>query len=441
MRFYDRTEELQELQEMMRQSFEDHSRLTVLTGRRRIGKTSLGLKAMEGTPMVYFFVSRKNEALLAQEYAQLAATELDEYIPDNIIRFSDIFRMLMEIGRRKKFNLFIDEFQEFLNVNPSVFSDMQNIWDRLRKETNVNLVISGSVFTLMEKIFKDEKEPLFGRADLMMKLQPFTTTVLQEILRDHKADFEADDLLALYCITGGVPKYVELLMNNGCTTLERMLRFITKSDSPFIDEGRNMLIQEFGKQYATYFSILGCIAGGEVTQTDIEARLGEKSLGGQLKLLEEKYELIQKKRPIQSKQASQSVRFEVKDLFLRFWFRYFDRYRSLIEIGNMKGLAQIIKNDYPVYSGFCLERWFRQKLIESYRYADIGGWWLPKQKEPYELDIVAVTLDGEVEAYEVKRQRKKFNPSLLEEKVKEMQKHLFKHQTIHTDCLTLDEMM
>ena len=441
MRFYDRTEELQELQEMMRQSFEDHSRLTVLTGRRRIGKTSLGLKAMEGTPMVYLFVSRKNEALLAQEYAQLAATELDEYIPDNIIRFSDIFRMLMEIGRRKKFNLFIDEFQEFLNVNPSVFSDMQNIWDRLRKETNVNLVISGSVFTLMEKIFKDEKEPLFGRADLMMKLQPFTTTVLQEILRDHKADFEADDLLALYCITGGVPKYVELLMNNGCTTLERMLRFITKSDSPFIDEGRNMLIQEFGKQYATYFSILGCIAGGEVTQTDIEARLGEKSLGGQLKLLEEKYELIQKKRPIQSKQASQSVRFEVKDLFLRFWFRYFDRYRSLIEIGNMKGLAQIIKNDYPVYSGFCLERWFRQKLMESYRYADIGGWWLPKQKEPYEFDIVAVTLDGEVEAYEVKRQRKKFNPSLLEEKVKEMQKHLFKHQTIHTDCLTLDEMM
>lgn len=441
MRFYDRTEELQELQEMMRQSFEDHSRLTVLTGRRRIGKTSLGLKAMEGTPMVYLFVSRKNEALLAQEYAQLAATELDEYIPDNIIRFSDIFRMLMEIGRRKKFNLFIDEFQEFLNVNPSVFSDMQNIWDRLRKETNVNLVISGSVFTLMEKIFKDEKEPLFGRADLMMKLQPFTTTVLQEILRDHKADFEADDLLALYCITGGVPKYVELLMNNGCTTLERMLRFITKSDSPFIDEGRNMLIQEFGKQYATYFSILGCIAGGEVTQTDIEARLGEKSLGGQLNLLEEKYELIQKKRPIQSKQASQSVRFEVKDLFLRFWFRYFDRYRSLIEIGNMKGLAQIIKNDYPVYSGFCLERWFRQKLMESYRYADIGGWWLPKQKEPYEFDIVAVTLDGEVEAYEVKRQRKKFNPSLLEEKVKEMQKHLFKHQTIHTDCLTLDEMM
>lgn len=440
MRFYDRTEELQDLREVMHQSFEDHSRMTVLTGRRRIGKTSLGLKALEGTPMIYLFVSRKNEAILSQEYAELIASELGEYIPGNVIRFVEVFRVLMEIGKRRRFSIFIDEFQEFVNINPSVFSDMQNIWDRYRKETHVNLIISGSVFTLMEKIFKDEKEPLFGRADLIMKLNPFTTEVMREILYDHKIDYEADDLLALYCITGGVPKYVELLMNNGCTTLDRMIRFITKPDSAFLDEGRNMLIQEFGKQYATYFSILGCIAGGEVTQADIEARLGEKSLGGQLRLLEEKYELIQKKRPILSKQGTQAVRFEIKDLFLRFWFRYFDRYRSLIEIGNTKALAQIIKNDYPIYSGLILERWFRQRMMESFSYVNIGGWWLPKQSELFEIDIVAVTMEGDVEAYEVKRQRKKFSPVLLESKVKEMQKHLFKGKEIKTACLTLEDM-
>ena len=206
--------------------------------------------------MIYLFVSRKNESVLAQEYAELIASELGEYVPGNVSRFSEVFRALMEIGKRRKFSIFIDEFQEFVNINPSVFSDMQNIWDRYRKDTHVNLIISGSVFTLMEKIFKDEKEPLFGRADLIMKLNPFTTDVLREILGDHKADYEADDLLALYSITGGVPKYVELLMNNGCTTLDRMVRFITKPDSPFLDEGRNMLIQEFGKQYGTSLSAI-----------------------------------------------------------------------------------------------------------------------------------------------------------------------------------------
>lgn len=91
MRFYDRTEELQDLREMMRQSFDDHSRLTVLTGRRRIGKTSLGLKALEGMPMIYLFVSRKNESVLAQEYAELIASELGEYVPGNVSRSARCF--------------------------------------------------------------------------------------------------------------------------------------------------------------------------------------------------------------------------------------------------------------------------------------------------------------------------------------------------------------
>ncbi len=120
MRFYDRTEELQDLREVMHQSFEDHSRMTVLTGRRRIGKTSLGLKALEGTPMIYLFVSRKNEAILSQEYAELIASELGEYIPGNVTRFVEVFRVLMEIGKRRRFSIFIDEFQEFVNISPSV---------------------------------------------------------------------------------------------------------------------------------------------------------------------------------------------------------------------------------------------------------------------------------------------------------------------------------
>ena len=67
--------------------------------------------------------------------------------------------------------------------------------------------MSGAVYTLMNKIFRDSKEPLYGRADSIMKLAPFTTSVLKEIISDHKADYTKDDLLALYTFTGGVPKY------------------------------------------------------------------------------------------------------------------------------------------------------------------------------------------------------------------------------------------
>ena len=114
----------------------------------------------------------------------------------------------------------------------------------------------------MIKIFQDKKEPLFGRADAMMKLAPFTTSVLKEIMNDYKPDYTNDELLALYTYTGGVPKYVELLVDNKALTIHKMIKYICQSDSPFIDEGRNLLIQEFGKKYGNYFSILDAISSG-----------------------------------------------------------------------------------------------------------------------------------------------------------------------------------
>lgn len=188
--------------------------------------------------------------------------------------------MLMNIGKHRSFNLFIDEFQDFPYVNPAIYSDIQDVWDRERRNAKVNMVVSGSACSMMEKIFKDEKRPLFGRADMTLSLEPFRTDVLKEIMADHKENYNNDDLLALYCFSGGVPKYVELLMDNDCTDMEKMVEYMTRPDSQFFDEGRNMLIQEFGKQYATYFSILGLIAAGDVTLPQIEGMLGEKSLGG-----------------------------------------------------------------------------------------------------------------------------------------------------------------
>ncbi len=87
-----------------------------------------------------------------------------------------------------------------------------------------------------------------------------------------------------------------------------------------------------------------------------------------MKMLDEKYGLITKKRPIGAKPASQTVRFEIKDNFFRFWFRYFHRYSSLIEIRNMEELERILKNDYTTFSGIALERWFSQRMMESHHY-------------------------------------------------------------------------
>lgn len=445
MKYYDRKYELNLLKDIQRKSFEEFSKMTILKGRRRIGKTTLGGLAMEGSDTVYLFVSKKAEADLCVGYAETIRNVLNEFVPQGIYRFKDIFSLLLNIGRHRRFNLFIDEFQDFLYINPTIFSDIQEVWDLERRNSKVNLVISGSVYTLMEKIFRDEKQPLFGRADLSIKLDPFRTDVMREIMSDYKSDYTNDDLLALYCFTGGVPKYVELLMDNGCTDMESMVDYMTRPDSQFFEEGRNMLIQEFGKNYATYFSILGLIASGEVCLPQIEGTLGDKSLGGQMKTLEEDYGLIRKKRPIRSSANSKAVRYEINDVFLRFWFRYFDRYRPLIEIQNYSTLASIIKNEYTTYSGRILERWFRQKMMESQQYVEIGAWWHSKKgytdnTQDNEIDIVTVSIDGKVHAYEVKRNKKKYSAGLMEQKVTDLSNSAFGQQKIIPGCLSIEDM-
>lgn len=442
MKFYNREKELETLNKVRELSFNKHSMFTVLTGRRRIGKTLLMKKSCDGTPTVYLFVSRSNEAALCRSYVDEIRSALNVFIPDGISTFADTFQFLMDIGTRMKFNLVIDEFQEFFFINPEVYSKMQNIWDEYRLKSNVNLVVSGSVYTLITKIFKDEKEPLFGRADRILKLMPFTTSVLKEILTDHAGHCSNEELLALYTFTGGVPKYVEMIIDNGDYSVPGMINFMITQDSPFLTEGTNLLIQEFGKQYGNYFSILTFIANGKTTIPEMASLMGNISLTGQVKRLEEDYEIIRKKRPIFAKDTTKNVRYEISDMFLRFWFRYFTKYQKLIELQNYKVLSEIIINDFSTYSGETLEMYFRQKMIESQEFIDIGSWWAGKSNSNQnEIDIIGIYADNK-RAFiaEVKRQRKNFKPELLQQKIEFIRTKILSKYEIESKCLTIEDM-
>lgn len=440
MKFYNRENELSEIKRIQALAFRDHSRLTVVTGRRRIGKTSLVMKAVEGTPTVYLFVGRKNEAALCAEYIPIISQALDVFVPTEIRSFRTLFQFLLELAVSRPFNLVVDEFQEFYNINPSVFSDMQHLWDVYRQKSRMNLIVSGSIYSLMQRIFQHAKEPLFGRADNIIKLYPFTLSTMKEIMGDYRAGYAPDDLLALYTFTGGVPKYVELFCDNGTLSLDEMIAFMVRDNSPFTEEGKNLLVEEFGKNYTTYFSILSAISSGVNTQPGIESFLGEKSIGGQLKRLIEDYNLVVRQRPLLAKPGTQTVRYEIQDNFIRFWFNYFDRHRSLLEIRNFVGLQSIIRADYPTYSGRVLEQYFKQQLAETFAYRAIGSWWEPKGDQN-EIDIVALKMEkNQALVAEVKRQKKNFKPEIFARKVEHLRQKLLPGYQIETRCFTLEDM-
>ena len=375
---------MRELRKIRKISHET-ARFTVLTGRRRVGKTELVKQAYSDEPYIYFYVSRKTQVNLCEEFKEITEKILGRAVPGRIERFSELFRFICEEAVVRPITLVIDEFQDFIKVDESIFSEMSRDWDAFHERAKLNLVVSGSINRLMNQIFEDREAPLYGRNTGRIKLAPFSVPVMKEILTFYNPSYENEDLLALWTFTGGVARYVSLLMDAKAVTKDGMIAEIVRPNSSFFDEGKIVLIEEFGKDYATYFTILSAIAAGKTSRDRIETACGGE-VSGYLTKLEHHYGLIAKKQPLFEPNERKNCLYRIDDCFFRFWFRFIFKYGYLLEVEMFDELRGIVERDYEVFSGQALEDYFRQKSIGERLYSRLGGWW--DRKGENEIDCV-----------------------------------------------------
>ena len=437
MRFYNREEELEILAKNREQSA-NQSVMTTLIGRRRTGKTSLLLKSVEGTRHLYLYVSKDNEQMLCKKFQEQATAALGVQIFGQTSSFGELFEQLMCYGIDNNYTLIIDEFQNFLSINKSIPSSIQDVWDRYKDRARVNLILCGSIYSMMKRIFENGDEPLYGRRDSNMRLLPFSISTLKQILADHNPNYVAEDLLCLYMLTGGVAKYVALLMDAKATTKDKMLRCALAPDSPFLSEGTELLVSEFGRDYGTYFSILQLIAGGMTTQSEIDSIIG-KNTGAYLNNLHVDYTFISKNTPILSKPGARNIKWQIDDPFLRFWFRFVYPYQGLIESNRTELLVQYVSDNYAQFTGRTLERLFHDRMSQSGQYTRIGNWWDKKGEQ--EIDMVALNeFDKTCVIAEIKRNPKKLSLSNLETKAATLSSEI-KEYSIKYQLLSLDDIL
>lgn len=426
MKFYDREKELEILQTNWEQTT-DRGRLTVLIGRRRIGKTTVLRKSADdaGQPMLYLYVSKDNEKVLTGKFQDAAEQALGLQIFGRLETFAQFFEQVLKYGLQHHYTLVFDEFQNFIKVNPAIPSHIQDLWDRYHEDVKVNMVACGSIYNMMHKIFDNEDEPLYGRQDCRMNMLPFRISVLKQILHDYNPNYTSEDLLCLYLLTGGVAKYVAWLMNAKATTKTKMLRWVTQAGSPYLTEGTELIMSEFGKDYTNYLSILQLVAAGMTKQSEIDGALG-KNTGAFLDNLETEYSYLHHKQPMFNKPNGRNSRWQLDDCFLRFWFRFILRNQALVEMERNDLLLEIVERDYERYSGLVLEQYFRQKWMEEERVTVVGNYW--DRNGLNEIDMIALNdIDRTAVVAEIKRQRKKFNPNELADKVSAIEKDLAKY--------------
>ena len=419
MKFYNRTRELQKLQHLDRQA-DQQGVMSVLMGRRRVGKTSLALHHRRDTKFLYLFVNRKEEHLLCQEFMEDIKKNFNVPVIGEIKSFKDVFALLLELAKQEKIYVVFDEFQDFFYINKTVYADIQKLWDLNKHLIKMHVIFIGSVYSLMHKIFENDKQPLFGRADCILNIKPFTPQTLKEILQEQDV-FTANSYFNTYVLTGGMPKYLMLFLQEKAWTFEAQLDLILEPDSLFLNEGKHLLIEEFGRDHLTYFTLLELISQGKTARGELESLL-ERDIGGYLQRLEQDYTVIRRHRSIEAKIQTRRQKYKIADNFLNFWFRFLYRYRTALEIENFTYVKSMIKRDYSTYSGPLLEQFFQQLIAQTGQFNEVGSYW--EKGHQNEIDVVAINEAERILVLaEVKLKKSKIRLDVLEQKAQKLLPH------------------
>ncbi|UCF07225.1 MAG: ATP-binding protein [Thermoplasmata archaeon] len=371
MKFFDRENEL----DIIRNALSRKNCFVVVTGRRRIGKTRLIREALRGTEHIELFIPRKR-LTLAMESIRHDLQEQTGYAP-SFASLRDVFEYLFRIEKKP---VFIDEISNLDHVDRGAFADLQAIIDKEKDNWNVRLIVDGSYVGIMKKIFTDQKEPLFGRTTDVIDLNPLP--VRDAVLMCMESGFGFSDALEAYSLLGGVPRYIELLSRY--KDINDLSKRIFSPGSIFLTEGENILIQEFGASWDTYFSIMEVIARSKMGPSAIANQLGMpvQMLPKYLEVLEH-LQLIRRKRPVTGKKRH--VRYRIKDPFFQFWFEV-----CYPKIGHYRdGSSAVHSNQIQSAVGRGMERVILELLIPSpilpFEPDEFGGWW---DRLGHEIDVL-----------------------------------------------------
>ena len=392
MKFLGREKEILDLEK----EYNRDGGFVVIYGRRRIGKTTLIKQFIKSKTAFYFLATKEVESQSMKRFAGVIARTTGNSVLQKAA-FSDwldLFQAVADYKPNEKKVLVIDEFPYLVKVNDSFPSILQNAWDEILKDSNVMLILCGSLISMMKKHALSYESPLYGRRTAQMRIAPLPFTTVYE---NQKLSFE--EAAEQYSITGGVPKYMEFFSDG--QPLYEQIKENVLSKNGFLYEEPNFLLTDEVQVPTNYFSIIKVIADGNHKLGTIAGILGleTSALTPYLKTLSE-LGFIEKQVPVTEKNAEKTRKglYFISDNFLRFWFRYVYPYKGELELDNTQISLDELDKDFKekfvafAYEAICKEIFARlcsDKAID-FTPSKIGSYWLNDKSGNTQIDVMAV---------------------------------------------------
>lgn len=392
MRFIGRKNELHTLNT----EYNRNSSFVVIYGRRRVGKTTLIKEFLKNKSAFYYLATEELESQSMKRLANVIARTTKNTLLQKIefTDWLDLFQLIADYKPEEKKVLVIDEFPYLVRTNSAFPSILQNAWDEFLKDSNVMLILSGSLIGMMQKHVLSYDSPLYGRRTAQMRLTPLPFTSIYET-----QNLPFEQAVEQFALTGGVPKYLEFFEDG--RPLEEQLKDAVFSKNGFLYEEPNFLLKSEFLTAVNYFSIIKTIVDGNHKLGKIASALGQESssLTPYLSTLSN-LGFIEKRTPITEKNPEKSRKglYFIADNFLRFWFCYVYPYKGELELDNMQIVLDEIHKDFKekfvafAYEDICKDIFAKlcSNNAISFVPSRIGSYWLNDYDGDTEINVMSV---------------------------------------------------
>lgn len=388
-KFINREEEISSLQQAY--SITD-AQMVVLYGRRRVGKTTLIEEFIRNKHAIYFVADKQTERDLMKRFQVSIAGSLNNAGIERLEfpNWDDLFiYWLKHENFKERVILVLDEFQYLAYINPAFPSILQRLWDQYFRHKNLMIILCGSLIHMMYQTTLSYQSPLYGRRTAQIRLEPVQYSYYKYFF----PDLTPEKRLEFFAITGGVPRYIELL--DPKKDIWENIENVVLSKQGYLYAEPHFILSQEVTEPINYFSILKAIAEGESKIGKIASKLGLKTntLTKYLEMLIN-LGLIDREIPVTESSPNKSKMglYTLKDEFFRFWFRYVFPNQSFLEIDQRAFVLKKIRDNFQTFSGNVYERVCRKAVpnlaingIIPFIPDRFGRWWTRST----EIDIVA----------------------------------------------------
>ncbi len=401
--FIGREKELKSLESVYEK---DGFGMTIIYGRRRVGKSTLIKEFVKDKRVIFYTATKVGAERNLELFTKQVLDVLDPSISD--ATFPTVESVLDLISDRiqdgdEKVVLVIDELPYWAEKNEALLSIFQKYIDTRWLRKNLMIILCGSTLSFMEKKVLSEKSPIFGRRDSQIKLEAFH-------YRDSALfvpEYSVEDKAICYGVTGGVAKYLALFDSKKSLD-DNIIRLFFSPDGYLFDETRNLLIQEF-TDVSLVNNIIEQVASGENSLNNIAFKVHEKDttvLYSLEKLID--VGLVEKKKCITDEKNKKKTRYVLKDHMFLFWYKFIPRAVSVIEMGQGQTYYEkVVKPELHTFMGSVFEEMCRyytleQGIIGAFGsfITETGTWWGTelltdpdgkKYQQSADIDVVGIS--------------------------------------------------